>query len=647
MNQSFTSLLHNKKAHLLLLSLISILLYINTMGNGFVLDDFIVVKNNTFTTKGVKGIPDILRYDTFRGFLKSEQSGSAVTGGRYRPMTLVFFSFIWQIFGDNPAAFHLFNILFFTLLCLVIYMVLERLLRIRWPDAARPVAFLSSLLFALHPIHTEVVANIKGLDEIFSLLFSLIAFQMILLSSDTGKRHYYWIAGILFTLAMFSKENAIHFVALIPLALLMLRSESLIQSAKAAIPLLSGFAVYMAARVAVIGFTIFDPPLKDLMVNPFLKYRGVELVDASTSEKLGMIFYSLLKYLGLLIFPHPLTHDYFPKQIPLVRLATPVPFLSLLAYGLIVFFIIRLWKRNPISSYALLSYLIPTLLISNLIFNIGTPMGERFIFVSSLGFCMLLAYGLYAAFHRPKLVWPAGIGLGLMGMLFSYKTITRNLDWKDNYRLFSTDIKVSRNSAKAHSSLGFDRMSKFRETRDTALASKILDEGILHLEKTVSINPREISCYHYLGNSYYMKKNYLKAAEYFDKYLSYDPNNYDVIKNLATAYREEGRNLALKKQDLENSLDLLMKSLKINANDARTVESIGIAYGAMDKYEESLNYLHKASDMSPRDAFIIVNLANTYYKKGDRMTATEYMKKAYQVDPNLGNKLSQTQKDFF
>lgn len=640
-------MLLNKKAHLLLLSLISILLYINTMGNGFVLDDFIVIKNNTFTTKGVSGIPDILRYDTFRGFLKSEQSGSAVTGGRYRPMTLVFFSFIWQLSGDNPAVFHLFNILFFALLCVMAYLVLERLLRVRWPDAARPVAFLSSLLFAVHPVHTEVVANIKGLDEIFSLLFSLLAFQMILLATDTGKRQYFWFSGIWFTLAMFSKENAIHFVLLIPLALLMLRSESLIKSAKAAIPLITGFAIYMAARIAVIGFTIFDPPLKDLMVNPFLKYRGTELVDASASEKLGMIFYSLLKYLGLMIFPHPLTHDYFPKHIPLVKLATPVPFISLLAYGLIVFFILRLWKRNPVISYSLLTYLIPTLLISNLVFNIGTPMGERFIFVSSLGFSMLLGYGIHSAILSSKMRIPALAFMGLMIGLFSFKAITRNQDWKDNYTLFSTDIKVSRNSAKAHSSLGFDRMSKYRETRDTALASKILDEGIIHLEKTVAINPREISCYHYLGNSYYMKKNYARAAEYYDKYLAYDPNNYDVMKNLATAYREEGRDLALKKKDLETSLDLLMKSLKLNANDARTVESIGIAYGAMDKYEESLNYLHKASDMSPRDAFIIVNLANTYYKKGDRMTATEYMKKAYQVDPNLGTKLSQTQKDFF
>ena len=129
--------------------------------------------------------------------------------------------------------------------------------------------------------------------------------------------------------------------------------------------------------------------------------------------------------------------------------------------------------------------------------------------------------------------------------------------------------------------------------------------------------------------------------------MDFQPNKYDVIKNLATAYREEGRAMAMKQKDLEQALDYLFRSLKLNQNDPRTVESIGIAYGALEDFDQALNYLHKAADMAPRDAYIVVNLANTYYKKGDRMTATELMKKAYLIDPNLGNKLSQTQKEFF
>ncbi|MBK7232138.1 MAG: glycosyltransferase family 39 protein [Saprospiraceae bacterium] len=647
MNSIFSKFWTNKYAHLLIIGLLSFLLYVNTLGNKFVLDDFIVIKNNDFTTKGVAGIPDILKYDTFRGFLKNDASASAVTGGRYRPMTLVFFAVVWEIFPDNPMVFHLLNAIIYVLLCLFIYLFLVKLLELKFPDIARPVSFLSAFIFAIHPIHTEVVANIKGLDEIFALLFSVLSFYFILKAVDQAKVKFYIWALIMFTLAMFSKESAVSFLALIPLGLLFFRSTNILSSVKAVWPAVIGFVFYIAARVAVIGFTLFEKGPNDLMVNPFLKYKGLELVEATTSEKLGMIFYSLLKYIGLLIFPHPLTHDYFPKHIPLVKLITPIPFLSLLVYVVIVYFIFRFWNRNKILTYSLILFLLPTILISNLIFAIGTPMGERFIFISSLGACLLFGYLLYRGLQSPHL------GKLTMGFscvvfaLFSFKTVTRNQNWKDNYTLFSTDVKVSHNSAKAQSSLGFDRMSKYRDTRDTNAAKIILDEAILHLEKTVAINPREISCYHYLGNAYYMKRNYLKASEYYSKYMDFQPNNYDVIKNLATAYREEGRAMAMKQKDLEQALDYLFRSLKLNQNDPRTVESIGIAYGALEDFDQALNYLHKAADMAPRDAYIVVNLANTYYKKGDRMTATELMKKAYLIDPNLGNKLSQTQKEFF
>ncbi|MBK9270396.1 MAG: tetratricopeptide repeat protein [Saprospiraceae bacterium] len=647
MNTMIQKILHNRNIHLIAVGLISFLLYLNTTANQFVLDDFIVIKNNEFTTKGVRGIPDILRYDSFRGFLKSEQSASAVTGGRYRPFTLVFFATMWELFPDNAMVFHLMNVIFFSLLCLVIYLVLHQLLKLNFPEQARPLAFLTALLFACHPVHTEVVANVKGLDEIFSLLFSLLGFHFILRGIDHNKLSEFFKALILFTVAMFSKENAAHFLLLFPIGILFFRKTTLSQAFKSVWPALTGFALYMAARIAVIGFTLFEKGPMDMMVNPFLKYRGTELIEASTSEKLGMIFYSLLKYLGLLIFPHPLTHDYFPKHIPLIKLQSPIPLLSLLVYMLIVFFVLKFWKTNKIASYSILLFLFPTLFISNLFFPIGTPMGERFIFSSSLGACLLFAFWMLKGINSIKWNTLSFSFLSIILALFSYKTVARNFVWKDNYTLFSTDVKVSSNSAKAHSSLGFDRMSKFRETRDTALASKILDEGILHLERAVAINPRETSCYHYLGNAYYMRRNYLKAIEYYNRYIEFIPNDYDILKNLGVAYREEGRAMALKQNDLETALDHLFKSLQLNQNDARTVESIGIAYGAMEEFDQALNYLHKAADMAPRDAYIVVNLANTYYKKGDRMTATEYMKKAYQIDPKLGNKLSQTQKEFF
>ncbi|MBK7798085.1 MAG: glycosyltransferase family 39 protein [Saprospiraceae bacterium] len=646
MNNMIGKLIINGNFQKILVFLFPLALYFNTLNNSFVLDDNIVIKKNEYVTRGVSGIPDILKYDTFKGFLKSENSATAVTGGRYRPLTLIFFAFVYEFVGENAFIFHLLNILFFSLLCLSIYLLLARLLKSKFPDYANPISFLATLLFATHPIHTEVVANVKGLDEIFSLWFSVLAFLCILKSIDDNKKIWLWTSLPLFALALFSKENAIHYVLLIPIGLIMFRNLKLLDTIKNIVPILIASILYISARVAVLGFSLFDAPTRDLMTNPFLKMRGNSLVEATSAEKLGMIFYTLIKYIGLLIFPHPLTHDYFPKQIPLVSLASGIPLLSLLFYSLIIFFTIRYFKSKTLISFSLLAYLIPLILISNLVINIGTPMGERFIFASSLGFCILIGYGLFYLFQKNK--WAGFTTLFLIIGLYSVKTISRNLVWKDDYKLFSTDVEVSKNSAKAHSSLAYNRIEKFKVTKDSLEGRKILDEAVIHLDKTIQLYPRNINAIHLLGNSYYMRKEYLKAAETYEKYLDLVPTGKDVIKNLQASYREQGRMMALKQIDLDKSIDYLIKAMKINPNDARLLESLGIAYGVKENFPESIKYFNKALEMNPPNAgMMLANLANTYFKMGDKNTATEFMKKAYRADPGLGYKLSTASKGYF
>ena len=89
----------------------SFLLYANTLTHGFVLDDAIVITDNMYTSKGVEGIPGILSKETFFGFFKVEGKETLVSGGRYRPMTLVLFAMVYQVAGASPFIFHLLTIL--------------------------------------------------------------------------------------------------------------------------------------------------------------------------------------------------------------------------------------------------------------------------------------------------------------------------------------------------------------------------------------------------------------------------------------------------------------------------------------------------------------------------------------------------------
>ncbi len=171
------------------------LLYANTLTHGFVLDDAIVITDNMYTSKGVEGIPGILSKETFYGFFKVEGKETLVSGGRYRPMTLVLFAMVYQVAGASPFIFHLLTVLLFAATCVVLYRTLLLLLTPRGNDYAALFAWLATLIFAAHPIHTEVVANIKGCDEIVTLLGSLGTLYFTFRAFDTARKevgHYCW-----------------------------------------------------------------------------------------------------------------------------------------------------------------------------------------------------------------------------------------------------------------------------------------------------------------------------------------------------------------------------------------------------------------------------------------------------------------------
>ena len=162
----------NSRLHSLLIMLLAFILYANTLGHDYTQDDAIVIYDNMFTQQGVQGIPGILQYDTFYGFFKTEGKSKLVSGGRYRPFTLIMFAIEWQIFERNPMIGHLVNIILYGLLGICIYFFLIRLFKSP-PKDIEPalLALITALLYIAHPIHTEAVANIKGRDEIMSMLW--------------------------------------------------------------------------------------------------------------------------------------------------------------------------------------------------------------------------------------------------------------------------------------------------------------------------------------------------------------------------------------------------------------------------------------------------------------------------------------------
>jgi tetratricopeptide (TPR) repeat protein len=628
--------LFQSKWNIYLILIISFGIYTNTLFHDFVLDDIVVFTENAYVQEGIKGIDDIMTNDTYAGYFKDSGRKSTVSGGRYRPLTLCFFAIEKQIVGNNAMIAHLLNILFYCLLNIILYKTLYKLLSFKYPEQAKPIAFIASILFAVHPIHTEVVANIKGLDEIWSLLFSMLAFLFLLKNVQLNKMSNYILAGFFFLLALFSKENSVMFLLLIPLGMYMFIPDQKKLAMRAFIPLMCSSVVYFACRFAVIGTEVLSPT-KNFLENPFLVFRGDRLVEINPAEKYGTIFYTLLKYIQLHIFPYPLTHDYAPKSIDTYSLFSLLPLLALLIYGTLIYLAFKFFKSKPIYSWSIFVFIIALLPTSNLFFSIGAYMGERYAFISSLGFCLALS-GLI--FHympaRPKLVTPF---LLILLLAFSARTIARNTVWKNNQTLFSKDYFHSTKSAKLNSSLGFTLLENYRKLDDKENNKHYLTQAIFHLKKAVEIYPKYADCYFLLGNAYYLNKDFKNAAIIYEKYIELNPSDNTVLGNYQKALREYGRILFFEENNNLGAKNVLLKSLKLNPNDDKALEILGAAEAELGYLINSRNLLLKSIEINPNSASAWANLYITYTRLDDKAKAQIAINKGMEIDADVVKKL--------
>lgn len=696
-SSSLPDWLTNRRLHCLLILLFSFLLYGNTLRHQYTQDDAIVIYDNMFTTKGIKGIPGILKYDTFYGFFKEEGKANLVAGGRYRPFTLMMYALEVQLFapvkkeangntmldkdGDvvydpnqdgklNAVKFvgHFMNVLLFGLTCIMLYLVmLEMLQSIPKKSMLYFLALGSTLLFLTHPTHTEVVANIKGRDEIVTLLGSLAALYFSLLAFRQTKIALNILAGVLFFIGLMAKENAITFLGVVPLAYwfftptfktggtgsrLKVGSKVKLKTiALQMIPFVVASVLFIGLRGAVLkqnqgsGQNIVNTVPNELMNNPYLKIENNQYVPFTTFEKLATITYTLGKYVQLLFVPHPLTHDYYPRHVDKMSWSDWQVLLSLLIHlALLGFGLWALMKKEPIG-FGILFYLGTLFLVSNIIFPIGTNMAERFLFMPSVGFSFVMALLGYRLMEKlsNKPIWKSSLfAVGALSLLFSVKTVLRNNDWKDNYTLFMTDILVSQNSAKLRNSVGGELVETFKNNPNENIRKTRLTEAVGHLAEAIKIHPNYKNAYLIMGNAYNYLQQYENAVAAYQNALRIDPDYDQATKNMGITYRDAGKYYGEQKQDLAKAVSNLNEAYKILGDeDPEVIRLLGVAYGMAGQNDQAISFFLKLTQLQPSNATAFWNLANAYRFAGDTQKETEFRQKAKQIDPNVEKQFNQ------
>jgi len=635
--------LTNARLQAWLIFTLGFLLYANTFSHDYTQDDAIVITDNMFTTKGAAGIPGILKYDTFYGFFKEAGKANLVAGGRYRPLTLVMFAIEYQLFGKNPFIGHLINALLYGLTGFVLYWLLLQLLKRKENSVeAYFIALAASLLFITHPIHTEAVANIKGRDEIVALLGSLAALYFSIKAFSNQKVGLNIIAGALFFLALLSKENAITFVAIAPLTYYFFTKAKVSQIAIQTLPFIIATVLFLIIRTSVIGFNSGEPPM-ELMNNPFIKLQDNGYVPFTPAERFATVFFTLGKYLQLLVFPYPLTHDYYPRHIGILNFGDCRALGSLALYiGLIIYAIVGFRKKDPIS-YSILFYILTLSIVSNIVFPVGTNMAERLLFMPSVGFCLAIAVLLQRFFFSKKLttfkqLYPAFGVLLLLSTFFSVTTIIRNRAWESNYTLFTTDIKTSLNSAKLRNAVGGELIAQSVNEKNEQRRQSMLNEAAGHLRAATKIHPNYKNAYLLLGNCYNYLQQYDSSIVAYQKALQLDQNYEEAFNNLAITYQQAGQFYGEKQGDLVKAIQYLEQANNFKPGDYETLRLLGVAYGIGGNAPKAVEYFEKGTQLQPMNAGAWYDLGTAYHNAGNPIKGNEYIQKAVLIDPEIVQK---------
>ncbi len=576
----------------LAIALIAFLIYANTLAHDYCLDDFSAIKENRFVKQGLSSTSTLVTTHYRAGYWNSK-------GTLYRPLSLVMFAGEWGLAPDNAKLSHFVNVLFFAWTGWLLFQFLSLLLDKKYFG----LVFLVSLIFVTHPIHTEVVANIKSRDEIMAFFLGLAGLYYFVKFYDHRKILSLILSILFYTLALFSKESAITWLAIYPLTILFFRKANFSKVAVWSALFVVPTAVFLLIRHNILGTIASVKP--DIVDNFFTTAE-----DITSGQYYGSALYMVFEYFKALVLPFNLVSEKGYNQIPLMGLGSFGAIFAILVILASTFIIFRALRQKSdllkIIAYGLLLFGISFSIYSNLIVEIGSSYAERFLYMPSLGFAMIVGTGLFwlaqklgkgknISFSNPAII----IGLAI-SLLFSVLTINRNKAWYDSATLYATDVLKSPNSAKLNYHHGLEIGKKGNKLKGNAQINQY-KEALSFFQKAIKINPKYSDAYGQVGLYYYRLKDYDNALKNYLIATKLKPNA-NAYSNMGIIYFQRG--------DLKNAEKVYKLALKYEPSFIDAYRNLGAVYGSTKRYKLAIEQFKKGLTYDPNNKILKQYLAS-------------------------------------
>ena len=577
-----------KRSHAIIaIALAAIAVYANSIANGFAYDDMWIVLRNDRVHQ-LRDLSKIWLTPYWPSF------GSQL--GLYRPFAIFAFAIEWAISGGQPWFFHLVNVLLHALVSVMVFVLIERLF-------TRTAAFAGALVFAVHPLHTEAVANVVGQNELWAAL-GVLGACLIYINRPEGialpPKRAFAILG-LYALSLLAKESAVVLPGLLVLLDFVQQraqadKQGIVRYVRGILPLVIGSTLvlggYLLLRHSVLG------NLAGTDAAPGLPYLREEY-------RVLNAFRAWPEFVRLLFFPLDLAVDYAPGVVLPVESLTPMVLLGILLVITVVLLALAT-PRAPRAGIAAGWFLITILPVANFFFPIGVLIAERTLYMPSLAAAFLAGFAWEAASksaERETRRLAVAFGLAVLAF-FGVRTVIRNPDWDS---LQSVWRSLSRDHPESYRSQWLNAIGMWNQGRPD-LAEK-------YFEIAYKIWPRDSQMLAEWGNFYIGQRRYDKAIPLLEDARDMTPFVPRTHEFLAYAYLYDGR----AQEALETALHANQME---GSHPTINLPTIAGAYEKLGQHEQAAEAWQSAVRLKGGDLWLNwAMLARAQARAGDRAAA--------------------------
>lgn len=594
----------------LLILLVVMVFYGNTLKNGYSLDDSIVTEKGNVTTKGISAIPKIITS------FYIEQSEDFQFD--YRPMVKISFAIEHELFGVSATTSHFFNLLLYLIGLYLLLSVLRRLLS----EYPKDIAFYCVVLFAVMPIHTEVVASLKNRDILLCFIFCMLGLKHLILFLESNFKKWVsvFVSLVSFYLSFMCKFDVLPYLAIIPILFYTKHPQHIKWILVLCVVFISTYYFYKFTKTGLLGkgntqrvYHYFE--------NPLYFEKGIANRITATFNSLGF-------YINQSLFPFKMCCYYGTDTIPVLKLNYH-GYLGIICAPLLVFGLIQTYvKKNYLLFAGLVIFCSSVSMYLNFVKPAVGIVADRFAFFSSLGIAIIIIALTFQFFGLGKKPTNSIKLISLIVlMVFATLTIKRNSEWNNVHTLIDADTNKYPNNAYLNYKKGMD-VVKTTLANGSILSmdqKKIkLTEARTYLEKSIATEPNYANSRNYLSYVLvYLLNDFSAAIPHINHSLAYKETTelyyYKAICMRETKQKDSSEFYLLKCISMDNTYynayGLLMYDYNLNKEFQK---SIDLFNGAIKKGIEAVE--------------IYNGLGKTYWEMKNNAESNKYYRKALEID---------------